>query len=54
MTHNPDDNPLADEVPSPTPQKRHSVDAHTEGGGLDPGQVADLLHRDANPADLID
>jgi hypothetical protein len=54
MTINPDDNPLADLPVADVAEQQRSVDDSDEGAGLDPDQVADLLQRDADPADIID
>jgi hypothetical protein len=55
MTINPDDNPLADDVPAADAAEQHQpAEVSAEDAGLDPRYVANLLERDANPADVID
>jgi hypothetical protein len=55
MTINPDDHPLADDVPvDDAAEQRQPADDSTEDVGLDLDEVADLLERDANPADVIE
>ena len=50
-----DDNPLADDVPeADAAEQRQPADVSVEDAGLDPGYVANLLQRDANPPDVID
>ena len=50
-----DDTPLADDVPAAdAAEQRQPIDVAAEDAGLDPRCVADLLQRDANPADVID
>jgi hypothetical protein len=50
-----DDSPLADDVPgADAAEQRQPADASAEDGGLDSEDVANLLHRDANPSDVID
>jgi hypothetical protein len=44
-----DDVPAADAV-----EQRQPADVSVEDAGLDPGYVANLLQRDANPSDVID
>jgi hypothetical protein len=54
MIHH-DDDPLADEFPGADgAEQRQPADNSAEDAGLDPRCVADLLQRDANPADVID
>ena len=49
-----DDNPLADDIPGAgAAEQRQPVDVRAEDAGLDAREVADLLQRDANPADVI-
>jgi hypothetical protein len=55
MTTNPDNHPLADDVPvDDAAEQRQPADDSTEDAGLDLDEVADLLERDANPADVIE
>jgi hypothetical protein len=50
-----DDNPLADDIPgADAAEQRQPVDVSAEDAGLDAREVANLLQRDANPADVID
>ena len=50
-----DDTPLADDVSAADAAEQHQPAAPSaEDAGLDPRYVADLLQRDANPADVID
>ena len=55
MTIHFDDTPRADDVPAADPAEQHQpADLCAEDAGLDPESVANLLQRDANPADVID
>ena len=55
MTIDLDDTALADDVPAADAAEQHKpADDSAEDAGLDPRCVADLLRRDANPADVID
>ena len=55
MTIDPDDNQLADDVPAADAAEQHQpADDSAEDAGLDPREVANLLQRNANPADVID
>jgi hypothetical protein len=55
MTINPDDHPLADDVPvADAAEQQQPVHVSVEDAGLDPHQVTDLWQRDADPADIID
>ena len=50
-----DDTPLADDIPRADAVEQHQLaDVSVEDAGLDTGYVANLLQRDANPADVID
>ena len=50
-----DDTALADDVPvADAAEQRQSADDNAEDAGLDPREVASLLQRNANPADVID
>ena len=40
--------------PPPTQSNSTPADVSVEDAGLDPGYVTNLLHRDANPSDVID
>jgi hypothetical protein len=49
------DNPLADDVPLADAAEQHQpADVSVEDAGLDPGYLANLAQRDANPPDVID
>ena len=55
MTIYRDDTALADDIPAADAVEQHQRAADSaEDAGLDPRCVADLLQRDANPADVID
>jgi hypothetical protein len=55
MTINPEDSPLADEVPVADAVEQHQPAAlGVEDAGLDPEHVADRLQADANTFDVID
>lgn len=55
MTIHFDDTPRADDVPAADAAEQHQpADLCAEDAGLDPESVANLLQRDANPADVID
>ena len=50
-----DHGPLADDIPRADAAEQHQpADVSAEDAGLDTGHVANLLQRDANPADVID
>ena len=50
-----DDIPLADDVPAADAAEQHQpADVSVEDAGLDTRYVANLIQRDANPADVID
>jgi hypothetical protein len=49
------DIPLADDVPAADAVEQHQpADVSVEDAGLDPRHAANLIQRDANPADVID
>ena len=55
MTINPDDKPLADEVPiADAVEQQQPAALGDEDAGLDPDHVAKRLERDANIVDVID
>jgi hypothetical protein len=55
MTNCPDDIPLTDDVPAADAAEPRTPAADSaEDAGLDPGWVAELLQRDADPSDVID
>ena len=55
MTMYLDDIPLADDVPAADAVEQHQpADVSIEDAGLDPRHAANLIQRDANPADVID
>jgi MerR family transcriptional regulator, heat shock protein HspR len=55
MTINPDENPLPDDVPiADAAEQQQLIEVSAERAGLDFHQLADVLGRDANPADIID
>ena len=50
-----DDTPLADDIPrADAAEQQQPADITVEDAGLDTGSLANLLQRDANPADVID
>ncbi|MCV7412886.1 hypothetical protein AWC05_12460 [Mycobacterium florentinum] len=50
-----DDNPLADDVPvADAAEQRRPADVSAEARELDTRCLANLVHRDANPSDVID
>ena len=50
-----DHGPLADDIPrADAAEQQQPADVSVEDAGLDPESVANLLQRDANPADVID
>jgi hypothetical protein len=50
-----DDIPIADDVPAAdAAEQRQPADISVEDAGLDTRYVANLLQRDANPADVIE
>ena len=50
-----DDIPLADDVPAAdAAEQQQLADVSVEDAGLDTRWVANLIQRDANPADVID
>ena len=55
MTINPDDNPLADEVPvADAVEQQQPAALADEEAGLDPEHVANRLQTEANAFDVID
>jgi hypothetical protein len=55
MTINPDDKPLADEVPvADAVEQQQPAALGDEDAGLDPEHVAQRLQADANTVDVID
>ena len=55
MTMYLDEIPLADDVPVADAAEQHQpADVSVEDAGLDTRYVANLIQRDANPADVID
>ncbi|HTZ15761.1 MAG TPA: hypothetical protein VMC78_19470 [Mycobacterium sp.] len=55
MTINPEDNPLADEVPvADAVEQQQPAALGAEDTGLDPEHVEDRLQTDANTVDVID
>jgi hypothetical protein len=55
MTTNPEDNPLADEVPvADAVEQQQPAALGDEDTGLDPEHVANRLQTDANTVDVID
>ncbi len=55
MTINPEDNPLADEVPvADAVEQQQPAALDIEDAGLDPEHVANRLQTDANTVDVID
>lgn len=54
MTFHDDHRPADDVSDADAAEQRRTVDDGFEDAGLDPDQVADLLQRDADPADIID
>ena len=55
MTINLDDNPLADDIPpADAVEQQQPAAPSAEDAGIDLRFVANLLQRDANPADVID
>ena len=55
MTMYLDDIPLADDVPAAdVAEQLQPADVSVEDAGLDPRHAANLIQRDANPADVID
>ena len=55
MTIYRDDSPLADDVPAAdAAEQLQPADVSVEDAGLDPRHAANLIQRDANPAEVID
>ena len=55
MTIYPDDKPLADDIPrADAVEQQQPAAPSAEDAGIDLRFVANLLQRDANPADVID